>query len=65
MDSTTMLYEYQERIAIAVSFDYGSNHNTREIACAKTHAVVVPSPATSFVLTETSLISSAPKFSNG
>jgi 7-cyano-7-deazaguanine synthase in queuosine biosynthesis len=32
MDSTTMLYEYQERIAIAVSFDYGSNHNTREIA---------------------------------
>ena len=36
MDSTTMLYEYQERIAIAVSFDYGSNHNTKEIACAKT-----------------------------
>lgn len=39
MDSTTMLYEYQERIAIAVSFDYGSNHNTREIACAKTHCL--------------------------
>ena len=39
MDSTTMLYEYQERIAIAVSFDYGSNHNTKEIACAKTHCL--------------------------
>ena len=29
MDSITMLYEYQERIAMAVSFDYGSNHNQR------------------------------------
>lgn len=34
MDSTTMLYEYADRIALAVSFDYGSNHNEREIACA-------------------------------
>lgn len=37
MDSTTMLYEYEQRIALAVSFDYGSNHNQREIACAKLH----------------------------
>ena len=37
MDSTTMLYEYQHRIALAVTFDYGSNHNAREIECAKRH----------------------------
>lgn len=35
MDSTTMLYEYADRIALAVSFDYGSNHNAREIDCAR------------------------------
>ena len=34
------------------------------IACASTVAVVVPSPATSFVLEATSLISCAPIFSN-
>lgn len=34
MDSVTMLYEYRNRIALAVSFDYGSNHNKKEIACA-------------------------------
>lgn len=34
MDSTTMLHEYASRIALAVSFDYGSNHNAREIECA-------------------------------
>lgn len=37
LDSTTMLYEYRERIALAVSFNYGSNHNEREIAFAKLH----------------------------
>ena len=35
MDSTTMLHEYRNRIALAVSFDYGSNHNAREIECAR------------------------------
>ncbi|MDE6010941.1 MAG: 7-cyano-7-deazaguanine synthase QueC [Muribaculaceae bacterium] len=35
MDSTTMLHDYQKRIALAVSFDYGSNHNAREIECAR------------------------------
>lgn len=34
MDSTTLLHEYKERIALAVSFDYGSNHNHRELECA-------------------------------
>ena len=37
MDSTTLLYDYQERIALAVSFDYGSNHNARELPFAKLH----------------------------
>ncbi len=37
MDSITMLYEYRERIAVGVSFDYGSNHNAREIPFARLH----------------------------
>ncbi len=37
MDSVTLLYDQQERIALAVSFDYGSNHNAREIPYAKLH----------------------------
>ncbi len=35
MDSTTMLYEYADRIALAVNFNYGANHNLREAACAR------------------------------
>lgn len=35
MDSTTMLYDFADRIALAVTFDYGANHNSREIACAR------------------------------
>lgn len=35
MDSTTLLYDERERIALAVTFDYGSNHGAREIACAR------------------------------
>ena len=37
MDSTTLLYDYQDRIALAISFDYGSNHNAKEIPFAKKH----------------------------
>ena len=37
MDSVTLLYDYQERIALAISFDYGSNHNAREIPFARIH----------------------------
>ena len=37
LDSTTLLYEYQSRIALAVSFDYGSNPNRRELAFAALH----------------------------
>lgn len=35
LDSTTLLYEYKDSIALAVSFDYGSKHNEREIAFAR------------------------------
>lgn len=35
MDSTTMLWEYRERIALAVNFHYGANHNEREAMCAR------------------------------
>ena len=35
MDSVTLLYDYQERIALAISFDYGANHNAREIPFAQ------------------------------
>lgn len=35
LDSTTMLYEYKDRIALALSFNYGSNHNEKELQFAK------------------------------
>lgn len=35
VDSVTLMHEYRERIALAVTFDYGSNHNAREIECAR------------------------------
>lgn len=37
LDSTTLLYEECDRVALAVTFDYGSNHAVREIACARHH----------------------------
>lgn len=37
MDSVTLLYEWRERIALAISFDYGSNHNAKEIPFAALH----------------------------
>lgn len=37
MDSVTMLHEYADKIALAVTFSYGSNHNAREAECARAH----------------------------
>lgn len=37
MDSVTMLYEYASSIDVAVTFLYGSNHNSRELECAAWH----------------------------
>ena len=35
LDSTTLLYEYKDSIALALTFNYGSKHNEREIAFAR------------------------------
>lgn len=35
MDSVTMLHEYKDSIDLAVTFNYGSNHNAREIEMAR------------------------------
>ena len=37
MDSVTLLYDKKDEIALAVTFDYGSNHNKREEEFAKYH----------------------------
>ena len=37
MDSITMLYEYRDHIALAITFDYGSTQNGRERQWAITH----------------------------
>ena len=37
MDSTTLLYEYRDEIALAVTFDYGSTQNAREREFAILH----------------------------
>lgn len=37
MDSITLLYDKKEEIALAVTFDYVSNHNAKEITWAKVH----------------------------
>lgn len=41
LDSTTLLYEERGRVAVAVTFDYGSNHAAREIACARRHCALL------------------------
>ena len=37
MDSITLLNEYKDEIAMAITFDYGSNHAKKEIPMAKLH----------------------------
>ena len=37
MDSITLLYDKNDEIALGISFDYGSNHNAKEIPYAKKH----------------------------
>lgn len=37
MDSITLLYDKKDEIALGISFDYGSNHNAREIPFARMH----------------------------
>lgn len=35
LDSVTLMHEYKDRIALALTFDYHSRHAGHEIACAK------------------------------
>lgn len=44
MDSVTLLHEYKDNIAMAVTFDYGSNHNVREIECARQNCRILDIP---------------------
>lgn len=37
MDSVTLLHARKDDIALAITFDYGSNHAAREIECASWH----------------------------
>lgn len=37
MDSVTLLHDKINEIALAVNFIYGSNHNMRELECARAH----------------------------
>ncbi|KGI59690.1 7-cyano-7-deazaguanine synthase QueC [Prevotella sp. S7 MS 2] len=37
MDSITLLYDKKDEIALGISFDYGSNHNAKEIPYAEMH----------------------------
>ena len=37
MDSITLLYDYYKRIGLAITFNYGSKHNAKEIPFAKWH----------------------------
>lgn len=41
MDSTTLLHDRKEQIALAVTFDYGSKHNAREIECARKNCEIL------------------------
>lgn len=41
MDSTTLLYDRKDQIALAVTFDYGSKHNAREIECARKNCEIL------------------------
>lgn len=41
MDSVTMLHDYADRIALAVNFNYGSNHNAREAECARANCAAL------------------------
>lgn len=44
MDSITLLYDFKYRIALGVSFSYGSNHNAKEIPYAEYHCKLLGIP---------------------
>lgn len=50
MDSVTMLYEYQNQIARAIGFRYGSKHNKKELFFANEHCQKLNIPYTEIAL---------------
>ncbi|MBQ9222170.1 MAG: 7-cyano-7-deazaguanine synthase QueC [Prevotella sp.] len=44
MDSITLLYDFKDRIALGLSFSYGSNHNAKEIPFAEYHCKLLGIP---------------------
>lgn len=44
VDSVTLLHDRKDEIALAVTFNYGSNHNAREIECARYHCGLLGIP---------------------
>ena len=44
MDSITLLYDFKDRIALGLSFSYGSNHNAKEIPFAEYHCKLLGNP---------------------
>ncbi len=44
MDSVTLLYDYKDRIAMGLSFDYDSKHNAKELAYARQHCEALGIP---------------------
>ena len=67
MDATAVSTAFAMPFFITMGFAPAARflRPSRTIACASSVAVVVPSPATSLVLVETSRTSCAPMFSNG
>ena len=41
LDSITLLYDKQETIELAISFDYGQNHAEKEIPFAEIYRYIV------------------------
>lgn len=41
MDSVTLLHDRKDEMALAVTFDYGSNHNAMEIECARRQCAIL------------------------
>ncbi len=55
LDSTVLLHQYKSEIGLAVSFDYGSKHNIREIGFARKNCrklgiphIIIPLPFFSY-----------------
>ena len=44
MDSITLLYDFKDRIALGLSFSYGSTHNAKEIPFAEYHCKLLGIP---------------------